>query len=246
MFTSNHIFLLILCTLLVAAGLIVSVRKKLSSRTASVIFLVICCISEAVKDMVSIIPDPYGPGYILDPYDIPLMLCSLAVIFMFPVVFTGNEETREKINCAIVVGGVIAPAFSLLLPTEGTDLGNPLTYQYFLYHAALWWYSLYHILTRKVDLSVKSWLRNLLYATVLAFLMLYANSALSVYNVNYFFLVKPPMEGLPILNLDHGWPAYFLTLLLIAYVSISVVHLPAILLKKHRKQPYTFFYSLFP
>lgn len=73
-----------------AAGLVISIKKQLSSKAASVIFLILCCISEIMKDMANIIPNPYGPGFILDPYDIPLIPCSPAVILMFPVVFTQN------------------------------------------------------------------------------------------------------------------------------------------------------------
>ena len=58
----------------------------------------------------------------------------------------------------------------------------------------------------------------------LVFVMLWVNSALQNYDTNFFFLVRPPMENLPILNLNNGWLVYFLTLLLVALTLFTLLH----------------------
>lgn len=50
----------------------------------------------------------------------------------------------------------------------------------------------------------------------LTFVMLYINGALAAYDTNFFYLTRPPMENLPVLNLAAGWYAYFLRLIALA------------------------------
>jgi hypothetical protein len=45
--------------------------------------------------------------------------------------------------------------------------------------------------------------------------------------------MKPPMEGLPLLNLNHGWFVYFFTIVLLGLVLITLIHLPFMI--KNRK-----------
>ena len=63
----------------------------------------------------------------------------------------------------------------------------------------------------------------------LAVVMLWVNSALRVYDTNFFFVVRPPVEGLALLNLDHGWHVYFLTVVGIGLVALTSVHRPTML-----------------
>ncbi len=69
-----------------------------------------------------------------------------------------------------------------------------------------------------------------------AFLMLYVNGALSAYDTNFFYLTRPPMENLPVLNLDKGWYVYLLRLVSLGVVLISLFHLPFILASERRKK----------
>ncbi len=235
MFSENHIILLIACVVIVTVSTLLSVKYKLSSKKASIIFFVICCISETIKDLYNIIPSAYG-GYILDPYDIPFHLCSIVIFAMLFIVVTKNDEKREHIKTAVVVIGIIAPVLALLLPTEGVDFTKAITYQYFIYHCALSWYAIHLIITKQVKFGLKEYIRDLGYLGITTVALLYLNSALSAYGVNYCFLREPPLEGLPLLNLDHGWTVYFLTLVLIGVVSVTIVHLPGIIKEIKKKK----------
>lgn len=231
MFTTNHLIWLALCAILIAVSTVLSVRSRLSSRIASVIFAVICCLSEITKDMVGMVPSEFG-GYILKQTAIPMHLCSLVVFAVLLIVFTKKQRTRERLISAVTVIGTVAPVLAMLIPTEGVSFGAVITYQYFLYHAALMWYALHHMLTGQAELGKRAYIRNLGYLTLVIVLMLYINSALSAYGVNYFFLRKPPMDGLPILNLDHGWYRYFAILLVIGYGAMTLVHAPFLIREK--------------
>ena len=239
MFSTNHILILCISAAAVSIAAALSVRAKLSSRKASIIFFIICCASEIVKDLVKIIPSTFG-GFVLDPGDIPLHLCSIVIFAMFYIVVSKNSEKREHIKTAVTVIGLVAPAFAMLIPTQGVSFTEIIVYQYFIYHAALLWYALHHVLTGQVRFGVREYLRDLIYLVVTVMTLLYMNSALSIYGVNYCFLREPPVDGLPILNLNHGWLAYFSALMTIGVLSVTAVHLPSmlkeLLAKKRRKQ----------
>ena len=81
----------------------------------------------------------------------------------------------------------------------------------------------------------KAYGQNLLILLGLAGLMIYVNGALFAYGTNFMFLTRPPMEGLPILNLDHGWYVYFLSLAALAVVLMTLAHLPFMLAERKEK-----------
>ena len=57
------------------------------------------------------------------------------------------------------------------------------------------------------------------------------------YYTNFFYSMKPPLEGLPVLNLNNGWFAYFFTIIGIGLFAITLVQLPFIIksLKKDKQ-----------
>jgi len=57
-----------------------------------------------------------------------------------------------------------------------------------------------------VTYTWKLFVRNLSYLGILVLIATWINSILSVTNpeVNFFYLCRPPMDNLPILNLNHG------------------------------------------
>jgi uncharacterized membrane protein YwaF len=79
--------------------------------------------------------------------------------------------------------------------------------------------------------------RNFLLMLGLAFFGMWINSFLAAYNTNFLYLVRPPMEGLPLLNLDNGWYVYIATYLTIVAVVLALAQLPIVLyFNKKRKE----------
>lgn len=89
------------------------------------------------------------------------------------------------------------------------------------------------MITKQVNLGLKAYLRNLIILFVLAIVMLWVNGMLSAYDTNFFFVNRPPVDNLPILNLKHGWHIYFLSLCMCGVILETIICLPYII--KERK-----------
>ena len=125
---------------------------------------------------------------------------------------------------------------AMLIPTDGVDFRDPLAYQCFVYHAGLVWLALYFLRTRQVDMGRKAYGRNLLILLCLAAIGIYINGAFFVYSTNFLFLTRPPLEGLPYLNLNGGWYVYLLRLAALAVALMTLVHLPFIILERREEK----------
>ena len=74
----------------------------------------------------------------------------------------------------------------------------------------------------------KSLISDTVLMVALSLIMIYLNGALSAYDTNFFFLTRPPMEGLSYLNLDRGWYVYFIRLDILAIALTVLFHVPFI------------------
>lgn len=234
MFTAKHFIWLALCAAAITIGLIAAKKLRLSSRAASRVMACVCIASEVTKIMDDMISSDAG-GSVLDPRSLPFHLCSMMIFAIFYLALSGNEQNRRRVLGFVAPIGLLGGVCAMLIPTNGVRFNYLPAYQCFVYHAALVWFALYSIIAKQVDLGVRTYRRNLLVLTVLVFGMIYVNSALSVYDTNFMYLRRPPMDGLPLLNLDHGWYVYFITLVLLGVVLVSAVHLPFLLAEKRRK-----------
>ena len=234
MFTRDHFIWLGLCALGIALGLAAAEKKHISAKTAGTVMCIISVFSESCKMMTHMLPSPLG-GFALDPKALPFHLCSMQIFIVFFITFAKPSPLREKVVSFSVPAALLGGIMAMLIPTDGVDFRDPLAYQCFIFHAGLVWLALYFIRTRQVDMGRKAYGRNLLILLGLAGLMIYVNGALFAYGTNFMFLTRPPMEGLPILNLDHGWYGYFLSLAALAVVLMTLAHLPFMLSERKEK-----------
>ena len=234
MFTPNHVIWLGLCALGIVLGLAAAEKKNISAKTAGTVMCAISVFSESCKMMTHMLPSPQG-GFALDPNALPFHLCSMQMFIVFFITFAKPSPLREKVVSFSVPAALLGGIMAMLIPTDGVDFRDPLAYQCFIFHAGLVWLALYFIRTRQVDMGRKAYGRNLLILLGLAGLMIYVNGALFAYGTNFMFLTRPPMEGLPILNLDHGWYGYFLSLAALAVVLMTLAHLPFMLSERKEK-----------
>ena len=143
--------------------------------------------------------------------------------------FVKNENIKKTQKSFMVPCMVIGALFSLIIPTEGVDPSNLRVWQYMLIHGVLVFYGFYLMLVEKVDLSFKTYIKNLGLLAIVTLIAMLMNSVLEQYGTNFLFLRQPPMPNLPILNLNNGWYMYFLSLVIIAVILVGVVHLPFII-----------------
>jgi uncharacterized membrane protein YwaF len=103
------------------------------------------------------------------------------------------------------------------------------TYRYFFYHAMVVCAGLYLYWSKPIEYTIKSYGSALAIVSLSSVVAIWLNAFFGWdHRVNHMFIVRPPFEGLPILNLNHGWPVYMLALASIAVVLITVCYLPVI------------------
>ena len=81
---------------------------------------------------------------------------------------------------------------------------------------------------------MKTIFRNYAILIGILFLGIWINSILSVYDTNFLYVTRPPMEGLPYLSMAHGWYVYFVHYLLLAIILLFAFQYPFVLLCKKR------------
>ena len=241
MFSTNHFIWLGLCTLFIGGLLYSSLRFKFSFKIATYIVSGICIASELCKIFTHIDEIYEGDtlsGGVLGAQYLPFHLCSILIFFILYLNICKDGERLEKIKSFIVPIALLGGIMALLIPTSGVNFLKPYAYQCFVYHAGIIWYGLYLICTKQVKLGLHSYKSNMLYLFGIMFIMLWVNSILQVYDTNFFYLVRPPMENLPILNLNNGWFVYFISLITVALILFSLLHLPFIILERKERKNY--------
>ena len=240
MFTKEHFIWIIICIVIIVSLLLLSIKLKLNKKQAILIMLVTAILSELLKIFTHVNLEYDGDalyrGYI-DPGALPLHLCSIFVFVFIFLYFNKNEKLENKVISFFVPIGLFGAILAIIMATSGVDFAKPYAYQCFVYHSVMVYLALYFIITKQVDLGLKAYLRNLIVLFSLAIIMLWVNGALSVYDTNFFFVNRPPAKGLPLLNLDHGWYIYFLTLSILGILLETIISLPYIIKeKKHSKE----------
>ena len=225
MFTANHFVWLGALGVLIALALMAAKKLKVTDRAVGRAVMILLIVLKIFHLSLSMKESPFG-GYVINQTQLSFHLCS---IMIYTVIFTNmikNKKVVDTLKSFMVPCLFIGAAMALLIPTEGTDPAVPRVWQYMLIHGVLVFYGIYLAAVEKVDLSFRAYFNNLkllLSVTLLASLM---NSVLEPYKTNFLFLRVPPMDNLPLLNLNHGWYVYFLTLTAVACTLMLLVQLP--------------------
>ena len=238
MFTYTHFIWIAISVLIILTLLFLTKRLNVSHKNVLTIMCIISALSEITKISLNMV-DGVSGGKVLSPGSLPFHLCSIQIFFIFGLrFFIKNENVKKVLYNFMVPTSLIGASMSLLIPTVGTSFLNVQVYQYFIYHAFLIFYGIYLIREHLAELSLKVLFVN--YGLLLMFVLfdLWVNSFLSFWGANFMYLTRPPMENLPILNLNHGWYVYIINLLTVGMVLMVMFHLPFIIInckKKPRK-----------
>ncbi len=225
MFTLNH-FIWLALSAAVAAGYFFWGKKRTEKQVLDVMCAVAIA-SEVVKIFCMITFD--GTRAVIDPGILPFHLCSIQIFMIFILRFGKNEKLRDFLYALSYPAAIVGALLAVLIPTEGVAFAEVHPYQYFLYHAFLIGFGCWTYHARKHIFSAKSVLQALVGLLLCAWLAFYMN-ALS--GENFMFLVEPPLENLPYLNVNHGWGVYFAHLICAAAVGLVLPYLPVLLRKK--------------
>lgn len=234
MFTQNHFVWIGLCAAFVFAMIYICKKRNISLQAAGYIMCAICAVSEISKIMSDMTESVKG-GMFLKPTSLPFHLCSLMIFAVLFITFGRDGKAKQTVIDFVAVMGTLGSICAILIPTNGTDFTKILAYQCFVYHAGLLWFSLYLIVGRHAKIGARALGRNIVVLLCLVWAMIYINSWLSQYNTNFMYLVRPPMEDLPFLTLDHGWYVYFLHIVSVGAIIITLFHLPFIIKERKTK-----------
>lgn len=235
MFSLKHFIWIGLCIGFVLMMDYISLKKKFSLKTAGYIMTVICGLSETSKIMSYMIESEYG-GMVLDPLALPFHLCSMMLFGIIYITFGKDGDFKDKLMDFMGPMAILGSIMAIMIPTDGVEFNNILVYQGFIYHAGLLWFGTYLIIFKYAHMNLKTYFGNIGILLMLTLFNIYMNSILSIYGTNFMFLVRPPLEGLPLLNLNHGWYMYFVTVVLLALIIITIFYLPFILCKRKSVQ----------
>ena len=233
MFTTGHFIWLGVIAVAIAVAITLIQKFNASQNVVQKVVFYALIVLKLFHVCLSMKESPDG-GFVINQTQLSFHLCSLMIYSVILINVIKNEKFVKMMKSFMVPCMLIGAAMALLIPTEGVNIATPRVWQYMLIHGVLVFYGLYLMIVEKVDLSIKAYLTNLkllIVVVIFAFLM---NSVLEQYNTNFLFLRKPPMEGLPILNLDNGWYVYFISLALVACTLLFAVHIPYII-KKRKK-----------
>ncbi len=226
MFGTRHIIILI-CTVLLILGILFFTRKW-DLQKKSMAFLIVGICSEIVKIFSYIIMNEEEFGGILPKTDLPFQLCSIQILFIIVVRFTKSEKVRNVLLAFMMPSGLIGGAAAIFIPTASSLNNWTITFQYFIYHAALISFAISIIMNKERKLTVKDYYSSLLFILGLMFFAIYINSivydGVTVKEVNFMYVVSPPVEGLPFLTEEHGWFVYVMHYATLVLVSITACY----------------------
>lgn len=232
MFSAEHFIWIALCAVMIALLLFFSLKYKWSFKTANLIMCGISIASELCKIFTHIKfvnGEDWSDGGYLRAVCLPFHLCSILIFIFFYLALSNNEKRKEQLVNFFVPIGLFGGLLAILMATSGVDFKEPYAYQCFVYHAGILWFALYIIATKKFTITYKGYVQNLVMLFSLTIIMLWVNGALiscGVDTVNFCFVVRPPADGLPILNLNHGWFVYYISLLATGIILLSAICLP--------------------
>lgn len=236
MFTGLHFAWLGICAVIIGGLLTWSLLQKWKYKTALWVAVGYSALSELVKIFSRIreysdLKWKGGAGGFIDVSALPLHLCSILIFIIFALAIIKNEKVKSALLSFYVPVALCGGIIALLIPNDGVAFDNVKVWQGFIYHSGIVWFSLYLIITKQVDLKLKAYIRNVIILFALVIIMIWINGALQIYSregyndINYFFLVHPPIDGLPILNLKNGYAAYLATIIAIGAFAITAVHI---------------------
>ena len=226
MFSTLHFIWLALCTVLIVASSIITIKKRLPMQTGLTVLCVACVLSEVVKIFCVLISEQRKNDYgvFIKETDLPFHLCSLQIFFAFIARLTKKENLRNFLLVFMIPTCALGGVAALLIPTITCAFTNVRTYQYFLYHAAIIWFAAFAVGRSGVKLHFKAYLKMLATLLAIVFITFYINGFFQ--NTNFLYLSEPPMDGLPILNMDNGWLVYFVSYMALALLLITLFFAP--------------------
>ena len=241
--SAPHIlFLAILIPLAIIIAYFIS-RKFGFTKTVVWICLVIGILCELDKIFFFVEETP--GGYRLPAEHLPFNLCPFQIFLMFALAVSADVKKRTFLLAYMYPTMVAGAAFAMFVPSVVVHGYHGLldfaTYRYFFYHGMLVFLGFYLYMSKPIQFGIKSFGAAVLGISLVTIIIVWLNAFFGWDPaVNFFFLVRPPADNLPFLNLDRGWPVYMFNIMWICVMLFffcyikDVVRAVAGLLKRNR------------
>lgn len=219
MFSLKHILILSVCIVYIVLTWLFLKRKRPSLRTVQRCVLGVGLLSETLKVVTYITMNEQKYGGYLPKTDLPFHLCSVQIIFILILVLSENEKLKRVLYSFMLPTCLIGGIAALLIPTSSSLNNDVIMVQYFLYHSTLILYAIDLYLTDEISFTLRDFRNCLLMLYGIFFMAIYLNSWVNDYShpINFMYVVRPPVEGLPFLNRQHGWLVY-----IVRYAAVAV------------------------
>ena len=241
MFTTNHFILLGFCLLIIIGYMHIQKKFNISYRTNLIALFCVGIVCEMLKLMVNMEVHPNDvfdtSGAYLTQESLPFHLCSIQNFFVLFLLFFIKRETTKQVLLEFMFPSMcVGASIALFIPTAGVDFKNPQIYEYFIFHTYIIAFAINLVRSKTITITWKTLIRNIGILFGLCIMDLYINSILQDHNTNFMFVTRPPMDNLPILNLNQGWHMYFMKLIIVSVTAITLFHIPFILIENKRKR----------
>ena len=195
-------------------------RKFGYSRNIVMVCAIIGILCELEKIFFFMEGSPYG--YRLPPNHLPFAMCPFQIFLIFALAFSGSLEKRRPLLAfmypMLVGGGAVGMLLQYTYNFHG--LLEFATYRFFIYHTMLIFLGLYLYMSQPIRYTIKEYGMAVGLGVVAVIFAIWVNGFFGWDpRVNFLFVVRPPREGLPLLNLDRGWAVYIGH---IAWIAVTV------------------------
>lgn len=208
-FGAKHLIILAISLAVMVVGVLFT--RKWSIQKLAKTTLGIGLVSEFIKIFYYILANEATHGGVLPKTDLPFHLCSIQLIFVAVLVFSGNQRLKQILISFMIPSCLFGGIAALLIATTSSLNGGwILSVQYFGYHVAISTFALSLLLGKEHELTFQGYLDCLKFLVGLALFAVYINSVLydGVSNINFMYVVSPPQSGLPFLTEKYGWEVY--------------------------------------
>ena len=223
LFHFKHIILIAVSLIIIVAGTVLTRRFKL--KTMYRILMAVGIVSETVKVFSYILMNEDRLGGYLPKTDLPFHLCSIQLIFIFILNISENEKIRRILHAFMYPTCLIGGVMALLIATSSSRSNWFITVQYFSYHSVIIVFALYLLMHERF--TVKDYGRCMVFLGFIGMMAIYVNSILcdGVSDINFMYVIHPPVNGIPLFNTDHGWLVYMIEYAVIATVAVTACYI---------------------
>lgn len=231
-FGGVHILALCICIAVAVISLILLKKHNVSLKRLENIILIIGIISESIKVFTYIVINESKYGGYLPKTDLPFHLCSIQIIFFVILNITQNKSLKKTLYSFMLPTCLVGGIMALLLPTSSARNMPIITVQYFMYHTGIMIFAIYLYLSGEVEFTIRDYFTSLIMLFATLFIAIYLNGWVADYvqDVNFMYVVNPPMEGLPYLNKEYGWLIYIIHYIILGIFLTSLCYIKPIVI----------------